>query len=108
MAQTSPKRIPYEDPVRVDARHYRVDFEDDKVRVLQCKYGTGERSVMHGHPESIAIFLNDARFRFTYPDGKTEERRASRGEVMQSPAGEHLPENLTDNPLEVIIIELKS
>jgi len=27
---------------------------------------------------------------------------------MRSPAGEHLPENLSERPLEVIVIELKS
>ena len=108
MAQTSPKRVSHEDPIRVDARHYKVELEDDRVRVLRCNYGPGERSTMHGHPESIAICLTDARFRFTYPDGRTEEHQVHRGEVMRLPAGEHLPENLTQNQFEVLVIELKN
>jgi hypothetical protein len=38
------------DPVRVDPKHYKVEFENEKVRVLRIKYGSHEKSVMHGHP----------------------------------------------------------
>jgi hypothetical protein len=34
------------DPVKVDSKHYSVEFENDKVRVLRIKYGPGEKSVM--------------------------------------------------------------
>jgi hypothetical protein len=54
-------RIPQptaEDPVKVDPRHYKVEFENERVRVLRIKYGPGEKSVMHSHPESITVFLN--------------------------------------------------
>ena len=69
-------RIPQptaEDPVKVDPRHYKVEFENERVRVLRIKYGPGEKSVMHSHPEAIAVFLTDAHHKFTYPDGRTED-----------------------------------
>ena len=28
-----------EDPVKVDPRHYKVEFENERVRVLRIKYG---------------------------------------------------------------------
>ncbi len=46
-----------DDPVKVDPHHYKVEFENDRVRVLPIKYGAGEKLVMHSHPESIAVFL---------------------------------------------------
>ena len=45
-----------QDPAIVDSRHYKVEFENEKVRVLRIKYGPGEKSVMHGHPPSVAMF----------------------------------------------------
>ena len=105
-AQATPK--PYRDPVDVDAGHYKVELENDRVRVLRIKYGPRETSVMHGHPSAVAIFLGDASFRFTYPDGKTEDGNVKAGQVMYFDALEHLPENTGDEVFEVIAVELKS
>jgi quercetin dioxygenase-like cupin family protein len=60
-----------QDPVKVDPKHYTVEFENDKVRVVRIEYAPGEKSVMHGHPASVVVFLNDSQGRFTYPDGKS-------------------------------------
>ena len=30
-----------DDPVRVDPKHYKVEFENDRVRVLRIKYEQG-------------------------------------------------------------------
>jgi quercetin dioxygenase-like cupin family protein len=103
-------RIPQptaEDPVKVDPRHYKVDFENERVRVLRIKYGPGEKSIMHSHPESIAVFLTDAHHKFSYPDGRTEDIKADAGTVQHMDAFTHLPENLSTTPFEVIVIELK-
>jgi mannose-6-phosphate isomerase-like protein (cupin superfamily) len=107
MSATPKPQAATHDPVKVDAKHYKVDFENDRVRVLRVKYGPHEKSAMHHHPDSVAIFQNDIHCRFTLPDGKTEEHRFRAGQTMFSPAGSHLPENLGDHPLEVVIVELK-
>jgi quercetin dioxygenase-like cupin family protein len=95
------------DPVKVDAKHYKIELDNNRVRVLRVRYGAHEKSVMHGHPASFAVFLTENRAQFTFPDGKTEERSWKAGETMSIPAETHLPENLTDSPLELILIELK-
>lgn len=95
------------DPVKVDPKHYQVALENERVRVLRISYGPGEKSVMHGHPESLVVFLNDGRAKFTSPDGKSEERDWKAGQVLQMPAEQHLPENLSNNRLEVVQIEFK-
>jgi len=97
-----------QDPVKVDSKHYTVEFENDKVRVLRIKYGAGEKSVMHSHPASVAVFLTDASFRFGFPGGKTEEGTVKAGQVMYLDPLEHLPENTGNRPFEVIAIEVKS
>jgi quercetin dioxygenase-like cupin family protein len=94
------------DPARADSKHYTVEFENDKVRVLRIRYGAGEKSVMHSHPESISVFLNDCKAKFTYPDGQSETFEAKAGQVVHMDAFEHDPENL-GGALELIQIELK-
>jgi quercetin dioxygenase-like cupin family protein len=96
-----------EDPVKVDPQHYKVEFENERVRVLRIKYGAGEKSVMHSHPESIAVFLTDAHGKFTYLDGRTEDINANAGTVQHMDACTHLPESLGKAAFEVIAIELK-
>ena len=95
------------DPVKLDPKHYKVEFENDKVRVLRISYGPREKSIMHEHPDAVAVFLADSRAKFTYPDRKTEEFDMKAGQTMWFPAVEHLPENTSDKPLELIFIELK-
>jgi hypothetical protein len=62
---------------------------------------------MHGHPATVAMFLNDASFRFTFPDGTVEDGTVKAGQVMYFDALEHLPENTGSEPFEVIAVELK-
>lgn len=96
-----------QDPVKVDPQHYRVEFENDKVRVLRIRYAPGEKSVMHSHPDYLSINLTDAHARFAYPNGKSTEFRVQAGEVHWHRASEHAPENVGSQPLEAILVEFK-
>ena len=97
-----------QDPTKVDARHYKVEFQNSRVRIVRAHYGPHEKSVMHNHPDLVAIFQTDGRVKFTYPNGKTEERDMKAGQALWTPATRHLPENLTDNDMEVILVEFKT
>jgi quercetin dioxygenase-like cupin family protein len=96
-----------QDAVHADPGHYTVEFENDRVRVLRVRYGPRERSVMHAHPATEAVFLTDCDIRFTFPNGKSEELHVKAGQTHWDPATLHLPENLSEKPFEVILIELK-
>ena len=96
-----------QDPTKVDAKHYKVEFENSRVRIVRARYGPREKSVMHRHPDAIAIFQTDGKVKFTFPGGKTEEREMKAGQAIFTPAVRHLPENLTDNDMDVILVELK-
>ena len=96
-----------QDPTKVDPKHYKVVFENDSVRVLRITYGPHEKSVMHEHPNAVAVFLTDFSGRFTLPDGKTLDMSGTNGDAIWSPAGKHLPENPGDKKFELILVELK-
>jgi quercetin dioxygenase-like cupin family protein len=97
-----------QDAVKVDSKHYTVEFENDQVRVLRIKYGPHEKSVMHEHPNAVAIFMTDANGKFNFPTGAPQDIKSKAGEVQWTPAVTHLPENTSDQPFEVILVELKS
>ena len=96
-----------QDAVKVDPQHYTVEFENSRVRVLRAKYGPGEKSVMHSHPATVAVFQTDATGKFTFPNGKTQDINGKAGQVVWGPAVTHLPENTGSQAFEVIVIELK-
>ena len=94
--------------MKVDPKHYQVEFENDRVRVVRIKYGPGEKSFMHSHPKSVAVFLTYTHAKFTYPDGRTEDINATAGTIQHMDAFTHLPESTSKTAFEVIQIERKS
>jgi len=97
-----------QDAVKVDPKNYKVEFENDQVRVLRITIEPGEKGVMHSHPEGMVIFLSDANGKFTFPDGKTENRDFKKGFFSWVPAETHQGENVGDEPFELIQIEMKT
>ncbi len=95
------------DPTVVDPEHYTTEFENESVRVLRIKYGPGEESVMHYHPDSVAVFISDIEGQMIMPDGSTEEMTLAAGDTVFNPAGAHQPRNTSDAAWEVIEVELK-
>ena len=96
-----------QDPVKVDPKHYKVEFENEKVRVLRITYGPHEKSVMHDHPANVAVFLTDGQAKFTMPDGKVVDAPVKAGTTQWDAGGKHNPENVGDTPFELILVELK-
>ena len=47
-----------QDPVKVDPSHYKVVLENAAVRILKIDYAPGSKSVMHQHPDAIAVLLS--------------------------------------------------
>src|SRR4029077_403703 len=96
-----------QDPVKADPKHYKVEFENDQVRVLKFHYGPHEKSVMHSHPNLVATFLTDVHIKFNLPDGTSTDSTGKAGDTIWNAAGKHLPENLSDSAAEGILVELK-
>jgi quercetin dioxygenase-like cupin family protein len=96
------------DPVKLDPKHYSVESENEQMRVVRIKYRGHEKSPMHQHPRGVGVFLTDAHFKFTYPDGKTEEIRKKAGDVMVfTEPWEHQPENLSGKDFEAVYVEIR-
>ncbi len=97
-----------QDATKVDPKHYKVEFENEFVRVLRITYAPGEKSVMHEHPNAVGVALKSGKTKMTLPDGKTKETSLESGKAFWNPAGKHLPENIGKESSELILVELKT
>lgn len=83
------------DPVKVDGSHYKVEFENEQVRVLRIHYGPREKGQTHEHIlNRVVLYLND-------------QAAAKADEVRMAGAATHAEENASDQPADRIAVELK-
>ncbi|MGH9678662.1 MAG: hypothetical protein ACRD4Y_01800 [Candidatus Acidiferrales bacterium] len=94
-----------------DPEHYRLEFENEYVRVIRCRIPGRDKVKMHNHPfGSVIIFMTDQNLLQTLENGKTEEARHKAGTVLWSngsPA-QHMGENLTDRMYEYLRVDVKA
>jgi len=96
-----------QDPVKVDAAHYKVIAENDHVRVLKISYPVGGKSVPHQHPDSIVIPLTTSKVHFANADGTSRDEELAAGTAMYAPAGVHTPSNMGKTAVDAILVEFK-
>lgn len=95
------------DPVETNPDHYKVIFENDRVRVLEYADEPGDITELHGHPDSVMYTLSSFRRRLHSASSYTDVELTA-GDVGWLPAQAHLGENIGDTPTHVIFVELKT
>ena len=97
------------DPLKVDPKHYKLEFENDQVRVVRTTVGAHQSIPMHEHTlNRVSVFLTDNTDRITTADGKAETLERKAGEVAWGTPVQHKEENMSDKPFELLIIDLKN
>jgi len=96
-----------QDPTKVEPKHYRLDFENERVQVVSVHYGAHEKSGLHEHPGGVVVSLTEAHLRFTDENGKVREVFSKAGEARWYPPFKHRVENLGDVPYEGLYIGIK-
>ena len=96
-----------QDPVKVDASHYKVLVDNASVRVLDVHYPAGAKSVMHAHPDSVIVPLVASKVRFNTPDGKFTDQEMASESATCAPAGTHSPTNTGTTAVHALVIEFK-
>ena len=83
------------DPTIVDAKHYKVEFENDYVRVLRIHFGPHETSPSHEHMlNRVVFYINDQ------PNAKADD-------VRITGAATHVETNDSAQPADRIAVEIK-
>jgi quercetin dioxygenase-like cupin family protein len=96
-----------QDPTKVEPKHYKLDFENEKVQVISVHYGPHEKSALHEHPGGVVVILTAAHLRFTDESGKTREIFAKPGEARWYPPFRHGVENLGDTSYDAVYVGIK-
>jgi hypothetical protein len=94
------------DPAETNPAHYKVIFENERVRVLEYTDGPGDRTTPHRHPDSVMYTLSSFRRRLVHGDQQRDVELEA-GTVRWLDAQEHYGENIGDTPSHSIFVELK-
>ena len=97
------------DPVKIDPKHYKLEFENPQVRVLRVKIEAHGTAPMHEHSlNRVTVFLTDQEFRVTDSHGEIKIMKHKAGDAVWGTPTTHTEENLSNDPFEVVVVELKS
>ena len=91
----------------VDPKHYSVEIENDRARIVRVKYGPNAKSVMHQHNPGVVIFLNSTKHKLINEDGSIVNADFKSGDVLWADAATHEGINLENKPIDVVFVELK-
>jgi len=93
--QSPPPTLSKMDPLALDPKHYKKEFENEQTRVLRVRFGPKEKGVEHEHTFSnVVVYLND-------------QARGKTGEARLDGPRTHTEENPLDHAVERVSIELK-
>jgi len=98
------------DAAVIDPQHYRVEFENEFVRVIRVSIGPHEKLAMHKHPDTgaVLVHLTDQNMRLILSDGTVRDSNYAAKEVRWvGPGIAYQDENLSGTRLMFIRIELK-
>ena len=114
-AQAAPKDQS-KDPLKVAPQAYKLDFENEWVRVMRVRYGPREKIAEHYHTErpSAYVYLNDAgpiifkHVDLPYGDITRAATKAGSFRLYRAVKEVHAVENPTDIPSEFLRVEFKT
>jgi quercetin dioxygenase-like cupin family protein len=84
-----------------------IEIDNARVRVWRVKLAPQERLPTRLYPGSVIVYLTDAHQRLGGPSGGRPEIRRKAGETEYIEPGRRGEENISDEPQEQVIIELK-
>ena len=87
-----------------------VRVDDPRVRVIVATEQPHKPSAMHEHGMNrVMIYLGDGAMKYTTKDGNVTIVKFKKGDVKWNPAeGPHTSENISDQPFQMVEIELKN
>ncbi|MFN3324543.1 MAG: hypothetical protein ACK5AZ_13680 [Bryobacteraceae bacterium] len=103
--RTKPSRL---DPVRAAPRNFKVELENDQVRVLRLRLKPGEQTPVVEHTRDLVVVsMANQSIALTHDDGRTETVESKDGDMRFAPAGKVRRTNPGAQPAEEVIVELK-
>src|SRR5438270_7246999 len=94
------------DPVKVNSKNVKVEFENDYVRVLRCKYAANVREPLHEHLNEarVTVPLDDVELKVTTAGAQDRTVTLAAGQPSWS-AGPVVHAAQANRTVELIVIE---
>jgi|SRR5215469_7234008 len=103
-----PEVLKGRDALQVDPNHYKLELENDSVRVLRLTLKANEAVPMHDDRDALVVCLKDCHLRFTSPNGRSEDVHMDAGETRWIYGGTRSEKNIGTKPVEMLCVETKS
>jgi pimeloyl-ACP methyl ester carboxylesterase len=97
-----------QDSVTADPKHFKVEYEDAKVRVIREILPAGESTAKHSHGERITVAIRSAKLRIVEAGGKATEVEVKAGEAEHIDAQTHTVTNIGTTDFEEVSTEFKT
>ena len=102
-----------QDPFRVAARNYTLEFENDWVKIARVRYKPYDKTVLHDHPSAPAVFVyvtDGGRLKFAHEEYGPMIRTPVQAGAIRYNRGrteKHTVEELDGVTSEYLRVELK-
>lgn len=96
------------DALQVDSQHYRLEFENENMRVLRLTLKASEAVPMHDDNDALVVCLKECHVRFTLPDGRSEDVHMETGAARWIFGDRRSEKNLGTKLIEMLFIEAKN
>ncbi|HUR43171.1 MAG TPA: hypothetical protein VMZ01_03620 [Aestuariivirga sp.] len=101
-------KFPANDPLKLDPVHYKLEIDNNQVRVLRLRLRQGEKTPLHAQPfERLLVPLTPARLKVSDAKGAAKTVTYGKADLQWLAPGEEAEENLADRPYEALIVEFK-
>lgn len=97
-----------QDPLKVAAGNYKMILENAAVRIMQVTYPPGAKTVMHSHPDVVAVVLQGGKMRFTDAKGVNTDSDLGNDTALYMGATSHANTNIGSTTQSVILVEFKT
>ena len=107
-----PEVLKGKDALAADPKHYKLDLENEHMRVLRLTLKAGEAVPVHDDLDALFVCIaagsdKGCHIRLTRPGGRSQDIHMQAGESRWIYADTRSEKNLSTQPLEMLIIEPK-
>src|ERR1700693_1553771 len=107
-----PEVLKGKDALAADPKHYKLEFENDRMRVLRLTLKADEVVPVHDDLDALFVCIavgsdKACHLRRTRPGGRSQDIHMQAGESRWIYADTRSEKNLSSQPLEMLVIEPK-
>jgi len=102
-----PEVLKGKDALAADPKHYKLEFENEHMRVLRLTLKADEAVPVHDDRDALFVCSKECHIRRTRPGGRGQDMHLQAGESRWIYGDTRSEKNLSSQPLELLVIETK-